>query len=495
MAKEITIGIDIGTSGCKSVAVRGGRVLASATEHYPLYTPRAGRSEQNPSDWWGGVCRSVRSVCGEINVGDIAAISLSGQMHGMVALGKNREVIRPAILWNDQRTQKQCDEIASLAGGLDGLLEHTNNRMLTGYTGGKILWMRENEPENFRRTVKIINPKDYILYRLTGEIKTDMSDASGTGLFDVESRSWAVGLLNKLGLDPALFASPLESVEAAGNVMPIASDETGLPKNIPVYAGGGDAVVSAISMGLVPGNVGVTLGTSGVVAVRLPEFAKNPGGLLQVFCGNLPKTWVAFGCTLSAAGSYQWLRDRLFSDMTFDALNELAGGVPAGSGGLMFTPYLTGERCPLFDANATGGFWGLTANMGRGHFARAVMEGVAFSLRQVYNLICESAKITSKGVVAGGGGTKGVLWRQILADVFGLPVSLSPGAAEGGAYGAALIAGIGHGLYDPDTASGFCRAGERVHPIGENVAAYEKAYAKYARLYESVSWINREEQA
>lgn len=303
MSRDITIGIDIGTSGCKSVAVRQGRVLASATEGYPLYTPRPGYSEQNPVDWWSGVCRSVSQVCKQINADEIAAVSLSGQMHGMVALDREYQVIRPAILWNDQRTQKQCDEITAAAGGLDALLEHTNNMMLTGYTGGKILWLRENEKENFDKTYKIINPKDYILLRLTGELCTDMSDASGTGLFNVKTRTWATDLIRKLDLDPDLFVTPLESVDAAGNITAEASEATGIPEGTVVYAGGGDAVISTVAMGLTPGKVGVTLGTSGVVAVTLPGFAPNPRGLLQVFCGNLKGSWVAFGCTLSAAGA------------------------------------------------------------------------------------------------------------------------------------------------------------------------------------------------
>jgi len=490
MSRDITIGIDIGTSGCKSVAVRQGRVLASATEGYPLYTPRPGYSEQNPVDWWSGVCRSVSQVCKQINADEIAAVSLSGQMHGMVALDREYQVIRPAILWNDQRTQKQCDEITAAAGGLDALLEHTNNMMLTGYTGGKILWLRENEKENFDKTYKIINPKDYILLRLTGELCTDMSDASGTGLFNVKTRTWATDLIRKLDLDPDLFVTPLESVDAAGNITAEASEATGIPEGTVVYAGGGDAVISTVAMGLTPGKVGVTLGTSGVVAVTLPGFAPNPRGLLQVFCGNLKGSWVAFGCTLSAAGSYQWLRDKLFGEYSFEDLNGMAEKVPAGSDGLLFTPYLTGERCPLFDPKATGGFFGLTVNMGRGHFARAVMEGVVFSLRQVYELICKSANIAPEGILAGGGGTKGALWRQILADIFGLPVSLSPGAAEGGAYGAALLAGIGHGLYDSKTAAGFCGAEEVIPPVPENAKVYESAYAKYVRLYDSVKWLN-----
>lgn len=316
----------------------------------------------------------------------------------MVALDANHRPVRPSILWNDQRTQKQCDEITELAGGLKSLLDYTNNRMLTGYTGGKILWMKEEEPENYARTKVIINPKDYIRYKLTGVICTEVSDASGYGLFNVERREWAWELIEKIGIERGLFPSCVESTEQTGAVTEEAARECGIPAGTKVYGGGGDAVISTTGMGLVqPGKVGVTLGTSGVVAMGLPSYMPNPDGKLQLFCNNKPGTWHAMGVTLAAAGSYQWFRDALGSHElarqeaegidAYRLLDEEAKAVAPGSEGLIYLPYLTGERCPLNDPNAKGGFIGVTSLHRKGHFARAVLEGVGFSLRQVYELI------------------------------------------------------------------------------------------------------------
>ncbi|MBQ6371915.1 MAG: xylulokinase [Oscillospiraceae bacterium] len=486
MSDKYLIGIDVGTSGCKIIAVDEGRVVASKTVAYPLSRPKAGWSEQNPADWWEGVCTGLRAVTEGIS-DKIAGVSMSGQMHGMVALDKDLNVIRPAILWNDQRTEKQCDEITATAGGLDGLLGYTNNMMLTGYTGGKILWVKENEPENYARFFKVINPKDYIVLKLTGNLITDVSDASGTGFFDVEKRTWACELMDKCGIDRSFFADPIESTDKAGEVSAEASALTGIPAGVPVFAGGGDAVISTIAMGLTDqSKIGVTVGTSGVVAMSLPGYGFNQGGLLQMFCGNLPGSYVAFGCTLSAAGSYQWLHDALFPNDSFDDLNALAEKVPCGSDGLIFLPYLTGERCPLFDSAATGSFTGLSNIMGKGHFARAVMEGVALSLRQVYDLIQEVKPVKPNYMVVSGGGAKGQIWRQILADIFEMPVVTAFGSAEGGAYGAALIAGIGCGLWDAKEAGDLCAIQSVTEPIHEHYEIYRAVDEKYKRLYGSI---------
>ena len=482
------LGIDIGTSGCKAIVVdEAGSILSSATAEYPIYQPKAGYSEQEPEDWWQGVIESVRAVMHADR--KLLGISLSGQMHGMVALDDKNTVVRRAILWNDQRTQAQCDEITEMAGGLDGLLGYTNNMMLTGYTGGKLLWLRETEPQNYEKTKLVINPKDYIRFKLTGELLTEVSDASGTGLFDVENRRWAYGLIDKLGIDRSLFAKCVESTDQAGTVTKQAAALTGLPEGTRVYAGGGDAVISTMAMGLAKaGTVGVTLGTSGVVAMGLPAYGHNRQGLLQLFCNNTPNTWMAFGCTLAAAGSYQWFRNALCEGNDYDGLNKQAEAVEAGCDGLIYLPYLTGERCPLFDPKASGGFIGITSRMGKGHFSRAVMEGVCFSLKQVYDLIADCAPVDTKEIVVSGGGAKSRLWRKILADIFGLPVITASGSAEGGAFGAALIAGIGCGIWTVDEAMKLVKPQSRTMPDNENEAVYKRQYEKYCRLYSSLKW-------
>ncbi len=490
--REVVIGIDVGTSGCKTIAMdKEGTILASSLQEYPLYQPQPGWSEQEPEDWWQGAATAVQAMMAKLEGVRVAGVSFSGQMHGMVALDKENRVVRRAILWNDQRTQTQCDAITAAAGGLEGLLGHTNNMMLTGYTGGKIVWMKENEPENYEKTVVVINPKDYIRLKLTGEVATEVSDASGTGLYDVEKRRWADGLIETIGLRRSLFPRCVESTAQTGVVSAQAAVETGLPAGTPVFGGGGDAVISITGMGMaVPGRVGITLGTSGVVATCLPGYAKNPGGCLQLFCGNAPQSWVAFGCTLSAAGSYQWYRGAFAPAESYKALDEEAAGVEAGSGGLLFLPYLTGERCPVFDSAATGAFLGANSLMKRPHFTRAVLEGVSFSMRHVYDMIVgASPGLAPSEIVIAGGGAKGTLWRQIMADVFGMPVHTVYGGAEGGAFGAALVAGMGCGLWaSVNEAMAVAKSESETQPKPENLAVYEKQYQKYIRLYDALKW-------
>ncbi len=499
------LGIDVGTSGCKIIAVDGHcRILKSVTEEYSCYSPEAGWSEQEPGDWWDGVCRGLKKITAALKDTKILAVGFSGQMHGMVALDKNNRVIRRAILWNDQRTEKQCAEITAAAGGDASLLAVTNNRMLTGYTGGKILWMKENEPENYAKTKTVINPKDYIRFKLSGSICTDVSDASGTGFFNVEKREWAVGLIKKAGLDPAMFPRVIESTEAAGHVTKEAAALTGIPEGTVLSGGGGDAVISMAGLGLIkPGRVGITLGTSGVAAVNLPSFAANPNGMLQVFCGNEPGTYSAIGVTLAAAGSYQWFKNALGDYETekakaenknvFSILDSEAEKVPAGSEGLIFLPYLTGERAPVNDPNAKGAFLGITSRHGKGHFARAVMEGVAFSLKQVYGVIAEAGKCDgSNEIVIAGGGAKSKVWQQIFADTFNLPVRTVYGSSEGGSFGAALVAGVTAGLFENLSQTvPFIESSGSTMPNAENTGVYDLQYQKYVKFYDALKWSYR----
>ena len=503
MKKDCLIGIDVGTSGVKVITLDpSGQILQSIVEDYPLYQPHSGWTEQEPEDWWAATIRGLRKLTAACPDHMPIAIGLSGQMHGMVALDAQDQVIRRAILWNDQRTGHQCTEITEMAGGMDSLLLATNNQMLTGYTGGKILWLKQVEPAAYARTRLILNPKDYIRFRLTGAKCTDVSDASGFGLYDVAGNHWANTLIDRIGLDRSLFPPVVESTAIAGRVSDAAAVETSLPAGIPVAGGGGDAVISTTGLGLIkPGRIAVTLGTSGVVAMGLPQFMPNPQGSLQVFRGNAPDTFTAMGVTLSAAGSYHWFRQALGRHETalanergtsaFRLMDQEAARVPAGSDGLLFLPYLNGERCPIHDAHARGGFIGLTARHEFGHFARAVLEGVAFSMRQVYELILGKSgeAVQSSEVVLAGGGAASPLWRQITSDVFSLPVRTVYGSAEGGAFGASLVAGVAVGLWPSLEATvDLIRSESEVFPNMENKARYDAAYAKYIRMYDALRW-------
>ena len=503
MSEFYVIGIDVGTSGVKAIAVDAkGTILASCTEGYPLLTPAPGWTEQDPATWWEATQKAVRNVMAQCDVSMVRGVGLSGQMHGMVALDEDHRVLRNAILWNDQRTVRQCAEIVEGAGGLDALLEATNNHMLTGYTGGKILWMKQNEPQLYARTRMIINPKDYIRFLLTGTLSTEVSDASGFGLFDVRNNVWNLGLIERLGLDPAMFPPVTESGAVAGPVTAEAARCCGLPAGIPVCAGGGDAVISTTGLGLIkPGRIAVTLGTSGVVAMGLSSFMPNPGGSLQVFRGNSPETFVAMGVTLSAAGSYHWFRDALGQHQVhlaaqsgksaFALLDKEASATPPGADGLLFLPYLNGERCPVNDADVKGGFLGLTAQHRLGHFARAVLEGVAFSMRQVYELMLQQSgeSVVSGEVVLAGGGAASPLWRQIMADVFGLPVRTVYGSAEGGSFGAALVAGVATGVWGSlEETVALVRPESETLPCADNAHIYQALYERYVRMYDALRW-------
>lgn len=501
MAKCV-MGLDIGTSGCKILILdESGKILVSAVEEYPLYSPQAGWSEQDPEDWWNGVLKGIKSTMAKFADCKVCGVGLSGQMHGMVALDENNNVIRHAILWNDQRTEKQCNEITEMAGGLKGLLSYTNNRMLTGFTGGKILWMKENEPENYKRTRMILNPKDYIRFRLSGEFLTEVSDASGTGLFNVRERKWASELIKKIGLDYSMFPKVVESTDVAGTISRKVSELTGIPEGTVISGGGGDAVISTTGLGLIkPGRIGITLGTSGVVAMSLPAYMENPNGLLQVSCNNAPGTYHAMGVTLSAAGSYQWFRNALGEHEVelakqqnispFYILDKEAKDTNPGADGLTFLPYLMGERAPVNDPNAKGAFLGITAIHRKGHFARAVMEGVTFSLKQVYDLIMSvNSNVKPDEIILAGGGTNSKVWRQIFADVFNLPVRTVYGSAEGGSFGAALVAGVTCGIWkNLEKTVELIKPESETLPCSSNVPIYAAQYQKYIKYYDALKW-------
>ena len=499
MARAYLMGLDIGTSGTKALLIdETGAILTSHTEEYPLAIPQPGWAEQDPLDWWNAAQTCIRRVLDASGVpaDSVRALSLSGQMHGLVALDADDRPIRPAILWCDQRTGPQCEQVVDAVGGPDALLGMTNNAMLTGYTGGKLLWMREHEPESFARMRVFLNPKDYILFKLTGEKSTEVSDASGTGLFDVANRRWHDGLIAALGLDRGLFPHCVESGEVAGKVTANVAAQCGLRAGLPVVAGGGDAVIQTTGMGLVvPGIVGVVIGTSGVVAMGLDRFAPNPGGKLQVFCGNAPGLWHAMGVTLAAGGSYRWYRDVLCAGeaaraaaekrSVYDLMGEAAAQAKPGAGHLIFLPYLQGERCPYPDPDARGAFVGLTLAHTKGDITRAVMEGISCSLKQVGDLLLSLLPgVATQHVIASGGGAASPLWRQILADLFQRQVRTLAGSGEGGAYSAALLAGVGAGVYGSlGEAMRVLRAETATEPIAANRAVYQDILGAYTDLY------------
>ena len=492
---RLLLGIDLGTSGVKSIiADETGQIVASSLRGYPLLTPHPGWAEQNPADWWNAVVAGLAEILPKVHTEDLAGVSFSGQMHGLVALDKDWNVIRPAFLWCDQRTDEQCRRITELAGGLDGLLSYTNNRMLTGYTGGKLLWLREKEPENFERMQMFVCPKDYIRFRLTGIAATDVSEASGIGFFNTRKRVWSDELIALAQLPKSIFPEVHESTEQAGVVTEEAAEVTGLPKGLKVYYGGGDAVIQTTGSGLLrPGIVSVVIGTAGNVSMALDHFYDNPNGELQMFCNNEPGLWHAFGCPLTAGGAYRWYRDVLFANSPgsepttelYEIMNSEAEQSVPGARGVIFAPYLTGERCPYPDPNARGCFYGLTLGTTRADITRSVMEGVTYALMQIIDIM-RSFSPCSK-VIASGGGSVSRLWRQMQADVFDMPVYTVSGSSEGGAYGAMMVAGVGAGVWkNLEEASGIVKVQSETLPVPENQKGYRESYEIYKEIYPSL---------
>ncbi len=500
------LGVDIGTSGCKTIIIdEKGSILGTSTREYPLYNPRPGWVQQNPEDWWEAVKISINEVMNENNIpsNSISGIGLSGQMHGLVVLDDKKEVIRPAILWNDQRSSSQCEKIHSLVGGAENLIEYTNNTMLAGYTGSKILWLKENEPENYKQTDYILNPKDYIRYKLTNDFATDVSDASGTGLFDVKNRHWNKKILSLLDIPLDLLPNCYESIEITGVISEKAVQNLNLKNNIPVVAGGGDAVIQTTgTAGLIhEGILGTVIGSSGIVALGLDEFRFNTEKNLQIFCNNAPDKWHVMGVNLSAGASYKWYRENLCRQLNYNRNDEkdfyklLDGEVEnskPGSNGLLFLPYLNGERCPYSDASARGGFIGLGLHHNHSDMTRAVQEGIIFNLRHVYELIKNlDRELEVSEIRTSGGGSKSKVWRQIQADIFQLPVKTVHGSSEGGAYGAALIAGAGCGVWSSvEEAVKNLKIESVQQPNPKNEDIYNDFFNEYKKLYNKLKSTN-----
>lgn len=496
----VFLGIDIGTSGTKTLAMReDGVILASATVEYPLYSPKPGWSEQQPADWWDASVKSVRKVmkAAKLKAADVGGIGLSGQMHGSVFLDKAGKVIRPALLWNDQRTVAECAEIERLAGGRKRLIKMVANPALTGFTAPKILWLRNNEKKNFDRTVQVLLPKDYVRYEMTGEFATEVSDASGTLLLDVVKRKWSSNLLSKLDLDSSLLPKVYESEDVTGGLTTAAAKAMGLNAGTPVVGGGGDQAASAIGNGIVrKGVVSATMGTSGVVFAHSDEVQVDPEGRLHTFCHAVRGKWHVMGCVLSAGGSLQWFRNQLCQDEIaqakrkkidpYELITRQAAEAPVGSEGLFFLPYLTGERTPYADPNARGSWVGLSLRHGKGHLARAVMEGATYAMRDSLE-IARGMDIPVKEVRLSGGGARSEFWRQMQADIYGQQV-VTINAEEGPAYGVALLAAAGTGAYRDVVQA--CKATisvvTRTRPGSRERKAYNAAYPIYQQLYQSL---------
>jgi xylulokinase len=489
-SRKYLLGIDVSTTGAKALLVdEQGSVVSSATTPLTLFTLRPLWSEQDPREWWDGTVQSVRRVLEQAGIGgeSIAAVGLTGQMHGLVLLDADGEVLRPAILWNDQRTGPQCDEIRRRIGK-ERLIQIAGNDALTGFTAPKVLWVQQNEPEIYGQAAHLLLPKDYVRYRLTGEYAVDKADGSGTILFDLAQRDWSPELLSALDIPAGWLPTTYEGPQVTGQVSQAAAEETGLAIGTPVVGGGGDQSAQAVGVGAVePGIIALTLGTSGVVfaATRTPLIEMQ--GRLHAFCHALPGTWHLMGVMLSAAGSLQWYRDTLAPGEEFDALTEEARQVPPGSEGLLFLPYLTGERTPYPDPLARGAWVGLTVRHERAHLTRAVLEGVAFGLKDSFLLIQQAGLGDLHQVRVSGGGARSALWQQILADVLGVEL-VTVNTTEGAAYGAALLAAVGAGVF-PDV-PGACRATIRetgsTRP-GEASQAYEQVYPRYQALYPALA--------
>jgi xylulokinase len=490
------LGIDIGTSGTKTVLFdKEGNTIASALGEYPMYQPKVGWAEQNPEDWWNATATTIKEVIikSGVKAEDIKGIGLSGQMHGLVMLDADNKVLRPSIIWCDQRTSKECDQITELVGK-ERLIEITANPALTGFTASKILWVRNNEPQVYEKVKKILLPKDYVRFMLTGAFATEVSDASGMQLLDIANRNWSDEVLEKLSIDKSLLADVYESQEVTGHVTEEVAKLTGLAVGTPVVGGAGDQAAGAIGNGIVkPGVVSSTIGTSGVVFAYTDKVTIDPKGRVHTFCHAVPNTWHVMGVTQGAGLSLKWFRDNfcnseketaeLMEVDPYELMNVQASKVTPGCDGLIYLPYLMGERTPHLDPLAKGVFFGLSARHGKRDMLRAVMEGVAYSLKDCMEIIKDMG-IDVTEVRASGGGGKSKLWRGIQADLFNADV-VTINSSEGGALGVALLAGVGAGVYSSvqEACETVIKVVSKQEAAAENVDIYEKYYTVYKNLY------------
>jgi xylulokinase len=489
MHAPLLLGIDLGTSGTKATLVdRDGRTVASATVEHPTRAPHPGHSEQDPEDWWRSTIGAVRAAVGDRGR-SVAALGLTGQMHGLVMVDAGGATLRPCILWNDQRSAPQCGEIEARIG-VERLLEWTGNRMLPGFQAPKILWCREHEPHLERRAAKHLLPKDWLRWRLAGRYATDVSDASGTLLFDCARRRWSADLLAALAIDRSTLPECSESIEVTAALAKTAAAELGLPEGLPISAGAGDQAASAVAAGIVEeGRVSITVGTSGVAFAASAAWRRSERGELHAFCHAVPGQWHLMGVMLSAGGSLRWYRDTLGGGATYDELAAEAIEIAPGSDGLLFLPYLTGERCPHPDPHARGTLIGLTPGHRRAHLTRAVFEGITFGLRDNLDLI-RAAGVSPTSVALAGGGARSRFWRPLCADTFGVPVDVAA-EDEGSSLGAALLAGVAVGVWSTvetaSAAAGKARSSQRIEPEPSAAAQLRPALHRYRTLYRALA--------
>ena len=478
------IGLDVGTSGAKALLINEkGEVISSATNEYPMLTPKPNWTEQNPEDWWAASKKSIQSVASKVKKEEIKGIGLTGQMHGLVTLDENMNVVRPCIMWNDQRTVKECEEITSKIG-FDNLIKITGNQVLTGFTAPKILWIKNNEPDNYNKIKKILLPKDYIRFRLTGELATDVSDASGTSLLNVPERKWSDEISSGLEIPKEWMPQLYESAEITGRVKKEFCEELNLPENLIVAAGGGDQAAGGVGTGTVKeGITSLVLGTSGVVFAHsdMPRIEAN--GKVHSFCHAVPDAWHVMGVTLSAAGSLQWYRNTFHKGVEYSKLTKAAEDIQPGSEGLFFLPYLSGERTPYADANAKGTFIGATVRHNSAHFTRAVLEGVAYSLRDCF-MLNEELGVKTEQVRISGGGAKSKIWIQILSDLLNKEI-VTLSSTEGAPYGAAILAIVASGKFNSvnEACASIIKIKSTTTPNKENINIYEDFYNIYKNLY------------
>ncbi|HHV61271.1 MAG TPA: xylulokinase [Firmicutes bacterium] len=502
------MGLDIGTTGVKTlICDPSGKTIGKAFEEYPLYSPKPGWAEQNPQDWWEATVRSIQRALTSSGVSgqDVKGIGLSGQMHSSVFLDEDNNILHPALLWCDVRTAEECRWISDTIGR-DKLIEYTCNPALEGFTAPKIIWLRKNKPEIFARVKKVVLPKDYIRYKLTGELATEISDAAGTLLFDVARRNWSREVLEGLGLPLDIVPKWCESPDVCGHVTREVSEKTGLAAGTPVVGGGADNTCGAVGAGIVrAGRALSSIGSSGVIVAQVDEVKRDPRGRVHTFNHSVPHKWYLMGVMLSAGMSLKWFRDslaqvekeveRVSGIDAYDLLGRAAGRIPPGSEGLVFLPYLTGERTPHADANARGVFFGLSLRHGKAHMARAVMEGVVFGLRDSLEII-KGLGIEVKQLRAIGGGAKSPLWRQMQADIMNVEV-VTINVDEGPAFGAALLAGVGVGIYRSveEAAESTVSITSHTEPDAANARIYDEYYRLYTSLYPALKEAFRQDAA
>ena len=504
------LGIDVGTGGTRALLMdlKGNVVASASAEHQNFASPRPGWAEQDPRDWWRACGLAVREALQSSgqNADDIACVGFSGQMHGAVLLDSADEVVRPALIWCDQRSAAQCQQLEQLFGR-DALIHLTCNPPLTNFTLTKLLWVRENEPALWAKVAHVMLPKDYVRFRLTGERAIDMADASGTLLLDVTHRRWSDEVLAKTGIQKSLLPALYESPEVCGKISAAGAEATGLRAGTPVVAGAGDQAAGAVGMGIArAGAVSATIGTSGVVFASTDRPALDPQGRLHTFCHAIPNRWHVMGVTQAAGLSLRWYRDHFGQASPalqknaaqqgggrepYDLLAEEAAASPAGSDGAFWVPYLMGERTPHLDPNARAALVGLTASHTRAHVIRAILEGVAFSLKDSFNIFAE-IKIPVSSIRLGGGGARSALWRQIQADVYAHEVEIVA-AEEGAAYGAAILAATGAGAWPSveQACDALVRVAKRIPPHRQDSSTLQAAYTTYRKIYPALKTLEK----